>query len=241
MDVKLDENNNTQAEQITTAEMITEENSAAANNTANTGGAPADGTEANAGEKEKLIVGGFIFTSVEDADLARQELSKIEYLEKKLNYHLPENVLAVYNKVLESKLFKTPVGIDYLHRLQAVLKKVGIERERIAPIPIYNNYTPKALGEISEGIARQRIEIRLKKERSETEKLKSRFHTMIIFCLILIGLIGGLFYITVESENPNIINYEKSLINKYADWEQKLKERESAVREKELLFEDYDD
>ena len=37
----------------------------------------------------------------------------------------------------------------------------------------------------------------------------------------------------MKSENPNILNYEQNLINKYAQWEQELSERESIIREKE--------
>ncbi len=44
-------------------------------------------------------------------------------------------------------------------------------------------------------------------------------------------LIG--FYITTNSKNINILNYENKLLDKYSAWEAELKERESIVAEKE--------
>ncbi|MCL2719330.1 MAG: hypothetical protein FWE14_11185 [Lachnospiraceae bacterium] len=184
-------------------------------------------------DKSQLTVGGFIFASQEDAEFAKEELKKIEYLEKKMNYHLPENILSVYNKVMESKMLKTPLGIAYLNRMQSHMRQVGIEEGRINPIPVYTSFTKGASGEITEGIARQRIERQLKKEKSEADKFKGRYKGAILVCLLLCGLICAMFYITIKSDNPNILNYEKNLLDRYASWEQDLKERENFIREKE--------
>ena len=220
-----------------TKDLITEENSAAANNVANSNPKakpiPESSIQVAIDEKEILTVGGFIFTSVEDAEVAREELKKIEYIEKKMNYHLPENILAVYNKVLESKILKTPLGIAYLNRMQGHMKRVGIEADRITPIPVYQSFTSRSLNEASEGIARQRIERRLKAERTEADRLKFRIRSLIAVCLFLGSLIAAMFYITLTSDNPNILNYEQSILDKYAEWEQNLQERESKIRARE--------
>ena len=42
-----------------------------------------------------------------------------------------------------------------------------------------------------------------------------------------------MFVITMKSDNPNILNYKKQILNEYASWEQELTERENRVREKE--------
>ena len=222
-----------EADQMSAKDLIVEENSAAANNTINTNTASQEKNIKAADDKANLTVGGFLFHTPEDAEVARAELNKIEYLEKKMNYHLPENILAVYNKVMESKMLKTPLGIHYLYRMQTHMHKVGIDQDRIAPIPVYQNFAPKVPGEVTEGIARQRIERRLKKEKSESQKMKTRFHGAIAACLILVGLVGLMFYVTLKSDNPNILNYEQNLINKYANWDQELTERERSIREKE--------
>lgn len=54
-----------------------------------------------------------------------------------------------------------------------------------------------------------------------------------ILNVVLALAVVGMFAITLKSDNPNILNYEKQIINKYASWDQELTEREQAVREKE--------
>lgn len=54
---------------------------------------------------------------------------------------------------------------------------------------------------------------------------------------LLVIAVAAMFYIATTSTNPNILNYEKSLVNKYAYWEQELSERENAVRERERALE----
>ena len=43
----------------------------------------------------------------------------------------------------------------------------------------------------------------------------------------------AMFTITLESDNPNVLNYERALTDRYASWEQELTEREQAVRQRE--------
>ena len=46
-------------------------------------------------------------------------------------------------------------------------------------------------------------------------------------------LVFAMFVITLQSDNPNILNYRQAITNEYASWEQELTERENKVREKE--------
>ena len=50
----------------------------------------------------------------------------------------------------------------------------------------------------------------------------------------MIVLVIAMFVITLTADQPNILNYVRALLNKYATWEQELTEREAAVREREL-------
>ena len=47
-------------------------------------------------------------------------------------------------------------------------------------------------------------------------------------------MVIGMFFIAKTGDNPNVINYEVAIQDKYAAWEQDLTERESVIREKEL-------
>ena len=51
--------------------------------------------------------------------------------------------------------------------------------------------------------------------------------------IVMIVAIIAMFVITLNSDQPNILNYERNLQNKYASWEQELTQREQTVREKE--------
>ena len=53
--------------------------------------------------------------------------------------------------------------------------------------------------------------------------------SILFFLIFSIGMI----VITLTSDNPNIINYENKLVDKYEEWEQDLQEREQAVKEQE--------
>ncbi|MDR2546414.1 MAG: hypothetical protein LBC96_02750 [Lachnospiraceae bacterium] len=220
-------------EAVTDKEQVAAANAESANNAANTSTAAREKALEENEEKALLSVSGYIFSTPEDADLARQEAKKIEYLDHKMNYQQPENILAVYNKVLENKMLKTPLGHDYLRRMQVAMLKGGIAPERITPIPIIHSYTPKVSGEITEGIARQRIERQLKKEKTESAKLTIRLRTAVLASLFLAVLVIAMFYITIQSDNPNILNYENALLNKYAGWEQELWQREMDIRTRE--------
>ena len=47
----------------------------------------------------------------------------------------------------------------------------------------------------------------------------------------------AMFVVAFTSDNPNVLNYENSILNKYSAWEQELTERENVVREKERTLE----
>ena len=55
----------------------------------------------------------------------------------------------------------------------------------------------------------------------------------VVMNIVMIIAIIAMFVITLNSDQPNILNYEKNIQNKYATWEQELTQREQAVREKE--------
>ena len=44
----------------------------------------------------------------------------------------------------------------------------------------------------------------------------------------------GVGAVTMTDQNPNIINYENKIIEKYQDWEADLENREEALKQKEL-------
>ena len=173
-----------------------------------------------------IIVDGYRFQSPEDAALARQELKKIEYLQEHIDYQDTAMVRNVYQKAIESRAFRTPVGQNYLHNLRRLLIKEGYSEEEIPYVTMYHNYTVKKRKETSP--AKQRISATKKKEKAD------KLTISILLNLFLTLLVVGMFAIAYTSEHPNLLNYERAIVDKYAAWEQDLTEREDALREEKL-------
>jgi hypothetical protein len=176
--------------------------------------------------KEKFIVGGYEFLSENDAQKASMDLSKINLLEARVKASRPVDIKAVYEKSIENKIFKTPIGWEYLVGLRRKLLESGYKEEDLIPIPLNVSMTRhSAMDSLN---VKQRI---LPQEPKKEANFKTIFS--IILNIVLLILIGVMFYITVTAETDNIINYRKNITNRYAGWEQELSDREKAVREAE--------
>lgn len=174
-----------------------------------------------------METGGFSFYTENDGRLAEAEQRKIEYLEERIDYTRPESILHVYDKAIQEQLFKTPVGLLYLKKLQDfLLKQPKIEPERVKAIPLYDTYaeTQRKTSEPNKPNP-QRIRQR--------ERQKAQFQVSVALNVLLVLAIIAMFWISFISDHPNIFNYERALQDRYASWEQELIAREQAVREKE--------
>ena len=176
-------------------------------------------------KEEELIVGGYRFGTVADAETARMEEKKIANLEKHLDYRRPLDVLLVYNKAIDNRVFLTPVGMAYLQKMQAQLAKCGVPQEKIKPIPLYATFSNKTENNSS---IRNSIA-----SRGQKVEFKGRFITSVWINVLLSLALGVLVYLSFQSDVPTIFNYRTAVVNKYSEWEQELTERERAVREAE--------
>ena len=176
--------------------------------------------------QDTRIVAGYCFLGEDDANLARQEERKIAYMEKHMDYSVPEKVLVIYTRSIDERIFKTPVGHDYLRQMQDfLLNSPEIDPKNVPPIKMYINYQPT----MRQRTNPTRDRVKPPKEKKHADKF---FVSVLLNIALALG-ICGMFAIAMKSDNPNILNYEKAVINKYASWEQDLSNREKAVREKE--------
>ena len=174
-----------------------------------------------------METGGFSFCTEKDGKLASAEQRKIEYLEARIDYTRPESILHVYNKTIQEQLFKTPVGLLYLKKMQDfLLKQPTIDPEKVKAIPLYDTYTDPKQSSLATDKPNPQI---LRK----SEKEKTRFQISVVLNILLALAICAMFVISFVSDHPNIYNYERALQDKYASWEQDLTARERAVRDKE--------
>ncbi len=185
-------------------------------------------------DKTDWIVEGFQFGTEQDANLAKNEKLRVERLEERLDYQSLEMVYAVYKKAVENRVFKTPVGYEFLKKLQRILKENPDFEYEVEEIPIQGVYSLRE----SANPTVERIKASQKKPKPAKKTVGLRASLFINVVLML--LIALMFYISMTSTNPTALNYERAVQNKYAEWERELSERESAVREKEreLLLEE---
>lgn len=184
-------------------------------------------------DKRKFMVGGYEFTSKEDAQIAKDELNAIKYVSSKTNSKDLKQVYSLYNKIIERKLFSTQIGMNYLKSLQTFLYKSSeIPNDKIQPIPI-NTDTQDEIN-----IRRERSEFKseLRDLSIKVARYKNNFTRVMIINVILVIIIVAMFIILNTSSNPNIINYEVNLQNKYAQWQEQLQSQEQSLnaRENEL-------
>lgn len=180
-------------------------------------------------DTKERVTEGFYFYTDKDAQMASLERKKIEYLEERMDYTQPDTILKIYDKAIHDRVFKTPVGILYLKGVQDYLyEQETIPVEEIAPIPLYQTYS-KEMRE-SSNPAKSRVKAaELKKEKNAVAmKISVMINILLAFAVI------AMFVIALNADQPNILNYEQNLLNRYATWEQDLTQREQAVREKEL-------
>ncbi len=179
---------------------------------------------------QNRVAEGFSFYTDKDTEMAELERKKIEYLEARMDYSDPEKILKIYDKAIRDRVFKTPVGIFYLKKLQDyLLGQETIPPEAVAAIPLYQSF----VGEVRTEQNPARNRVKVSKEKEKQEKKAMALSVSVILNLLLTAAIVAMFGIALNADQPNILNYEKAITNRYASWEQELTEREQIVREKE--------
>lgn len=173
--------------------------------------------------EEQFMVGGFLFGSKEDVKLAKAEESSIQFLEQKMNFEDTNTTLRIYEKALKEKIFKTPVGFEFLRKIQTELMKRGVPPENIKSIPLYQIFSQKE----------EEKTIRIFRPKAKPDKTKEYLRNSLWLNMVLILLTIGMFVISLFGETPNIVNYRFKIQDEYASWEQDLMERENRIKEKE--------
>lgn len=179
------------------------------------------------------IISGFLFENKAEAAQAAKETEGVDYIRQKTDMNNPEMVLNIYNKMVQQDVFETAVGFSYLIELQDYLKAIPfIRNEDILPIRVQHptlyqdlSRAKKAAGKAAKG--------KKASHQIAHADYKQRYQVMKAICIILVVCVAAMFLISATGSNPNILNYENKLINKYEAWEQELVEREKAVEEKE--------
>lgn len=178
-------------------------------------------------------VGDYLFTNKVDAQQALKEQEKINKIKEKLNNGYDVHLLYnVYNKCIETRTFRTPIGYDFLKDMRRALTDSDSVDSDILPIPMYTTFEHSA-DNAMERTMKFREETRQSQYKKKKELNEAKFKWSLFVNVVLLIVVGIMFYITTTGSNPNILNYENAIINKYSDWSDELTERENLIREKE--------
>lgn len=198
-------------------------------------------------EKEaKLEINGFRFASQQEAEKAAVELRKIQFLETKIDYGDTRKVQAIYEKAVKENVFQTAVGLFYLKGIRDFLVREDERYETVLPLVQVTTDVTGAQSAANEGEtssvgeapAKTRTAAAKREERHKkalSEKQHQLRLSLIVNAVLAVAVIA-MFLIALRSDQPNVINYEKAIKNRYAAWEQELTEREQAVRKLELEY-----
>lgn len=197
----------------------------------------------------KYRVEGFAFGTEEEARLAGREAEGIKYMKVRNDMDDPDAVLKLYNRLIEKKIFSTPVGIAFLEELRSYLLTIPyIRGEQLYPLPVYRQQQPPG----EEGPApEEKTAVREKtagKEKTvgkeETVPAPRRdYHKLFListfFAVVFaVSLIGVFVIISLSDDNITILNYENKLIDRYEQWEKELNQRESELIERERALDE---
>ena len=196
----------------------------------------------------KYVIDGFVFNNKADYLQAKNEYDGVMYMRSRTNMNNPANVFSVYKSLVEKGLFNTPVGLSYLYELRSYLLKNSDYADSLEalPIPVISKKTSKGkffIGKNADSMTKGDVIRNMKKFDIESV-YRNRFvsSVMVIFVLIVIMIL--MMIITKNSNNTNILNYKNRIDAEYEDkenslvqWENDLKLREEAVKQKEKELE----
>ena len=173
--------------------------------------------------EERLFFEGYLFGNDEDVQLAKEEKRKALYIESKIKYDDIQTTLKVYEKAIKEKVFRTPVGFEFLKKMRNEMVRRGMPVENIPAIQLYQVFAKDV----------ENRPIRIFQVKEKKDNTKEMLRKSIWLNIALIVLVIGMFFITMFGENTNILNYRYKIENEYSIWQQELEEREAIVREKE--------
>lgn len=172
---------------------------------------------------ERLMVDGYLYGNDKDVKLAKDEKKTIEYLETKINYDDIQTTLKIYDKAIKDRIFKTPVGFEFLKKMSNEMIKRGMPEERIQAIPLYLIFSKEA----------EERPVRIFQVKEKKDDTRGILRMSLWANIALIILVIGMFLLTMFGDNTNILNYKYKIENEYSVWKQELEKREAVIREKE--------
>ncbi len=176
--------------------------------------------------EEKWILSGYEFESKAEYEKAKKEAESVLYIKSCTDMTDMQQVLKIYNKAADRKMFHTIIGYEFMHQLYALLiKNKVMEAEYIKTIPVTYSTEKNTLPEDVESANKLSEQFRVLYEdaKAKIKQLK-----------IVSGFLVGLIVAMIAMVYLNYRTYdEDAVLDKYSAWEAELEEREATIKEKE--------
>lgn len=172
----------------------------------------------------KFTFQGHTFDDEKTLIMAKKEAEAIEYLRAKTDFSNMNNLMKLYDRILDKDMMETVVGIEFLKEIRSNLINSGMfTEEQIRPVPL--------LPEVRKLKKRKEIQ-KWNKERTQLEKCERQNTILKVVCFFMGVLVVGMFAIVLTgTHSPLAIRYEEQLLNKYSAWAQELQEKEKFLRD----------
>lgn len=210
----------------------------------------------------KYNIGGYIFNDEESAKKAAKELKAVEYILAQIKVADEKDVLQIYKKIINQRLFSTEIGMGFLSQLrQNLIASDAFESDEVPEIyslesdePIVDEQIKKEtkkdiVKEVKEDtkkddnkVEKKEAKKELKKDNVPLEKTIKRLRLinsiLIIISITLLLCVVGMFYISSTINSPTIMNYKETITDEYSQWKQELDQREADLNARERALEE---
>lgn len=198
-------------------------------------------------DEKKFILDGYRFNDPDSFMQAKRELARIADIKTEHDLKDEGSLREVYDSLVESGEFYTPVGIGFLREAQKRLVKDPEQRKTMKAIPYYSYISDETVNERLSEISKSKagLENEGDGENTKTEvnsaqlktfKTKIRNYRIIIAFMAVMIIIPFGIVIYDKVFNPNMA--AEAIVNEYASWKEELTKKEAELNEREQLLEE---
>lgn len=185
------------------------------------------------------LLDGYVFSDDETYEKALKEKDVIEYLKRNVDFSDSAQVLRLYQQSIRQNLFSTIIGFSFLKKLQDYLLSIDdIDHNEIGPIVLIKTEQDEKT-EYDNALLRKENALsqkKIKKLSGAVNKYKGKYNVTLTVTIILIVTVCVMFFISLSSNLPTIVNYKTKITDEYSTWQDELTEKEKELdkREQEL-------
>lgn len=200
---------------------------------------------------QKYTIEGFCFDSQEEYNKAYKESETIKYIRTRTDMNDKDAVYRIYNKLIDSNIFSTALGVTFLSNLRNLIIDQGGENDLI---PCINVETQKVAAEQQDATPesnnvtepdekppevqnKESVPKNVQLIKNKLDNARTRIRNLRIIIGALFIMFVALFAIVLFSDVSPFTDAREQILDEYSAWEEELTFRERAVTEREKAIE----